>query len=253
MSTSRLGRRPRPDGDAELRFVQLTPPGSACSIASASGVDDGAGRIGRSRSRWWWPTPTRRGPSCASAGRVPGRRRQAVGPLRVLRGPGRQRLGAPADRHPRLSTRSPRESPSAAATAASAWVRIESRSGIGESSGRTRSSISVQARTRASEPGSLRRPMMPAYVARECSDDPTQGELVEDDPVHLGRSAAPGRRRSRPCGPAGRRRSPPPSPSGRRGRRAATNRDSRARSRSRRRCGGAARRSRPGRRRPPGA
>ena len=85
-------------------------------------------------------------------------------------------------------------SPSAAATAASAWIRIESRTGIGESSGPTSSSISVQPSTTASEPASRSRSMMPAYVARERLLHPAEGELVEDDPVRL---VALGRARAR--------------------------------------------------------
>ena len=35
---ARLQRRPRPNGYEGLRFVQLTPPGSACSIAIGEGL-----------------------------------------------------------------------------------------------------------------------------------------------------------------------------------------------------------------------
>ena len=86
----------------ELRFVQLTPPGSACSIALTSGahqmapgsldglqmvVDDAEEpqRVGRARRR---------------RQRCPG---IPVGKLRLLQGPGRQRLGAPGDDPPRLA------------------------------------------------------------------------------------------------------------------------------------------------------
>ena len=36
----RVPGRPRPSGLDELRFVQLTPPGSACSIAFGTGIVD---------------------------------------------------------------------------------------------------------------------------------------------------------------------------------------------------------------------
>ena len=50
----------------EIRFVQLTPPGSACSIALGLGITE------PSRARWAAfrsssPTPTRRGPSSPGA------------------------------------------------------------------------------------------------------------------------------------------------------------------------------------------
>ena len=50
----------------EVRFVQLTPPGSGCSIAIGRGLTEMA--PGRSTTcRWWWPTRRPRTPSCASA------------------------------------------------------------------------------------------------------------------------------------------------------------------------------------------
>ena len=40
--TGRLHRRPRPAGQrGQLRFVQLTPPGSACSIVFGEGITEG--------------------------------------------------------------------------------------------------------------------------------------------------------------------------------------------------------------------
>src|SRR4051794_33947164 len=82
----------------ELRFVQLTPPGSACSIALTSGahqmapgsidglqvVIDDADAARAELVRAWGGGE--RGPG------VP------VGPVRLLQGPRRQRLGPPADR-----------------------------------------------------------------------------------------------------------------------------------------------------------
>ena len=42
----------------DLRFVQLTPPGSACSITIGEGITDVA--RGRSRACRWWSTTSRR-------------------------------------------------------------------------------------------------------------------------------------------------------------------------------------------------
>ena len=50
----------------EIRFVQLTPPGSACSIALGLGITMPS--LARwAASRWSWPTPTRPGPSSPGA------------------------------------------------------------------------------------------------------------------------------------------------------------------------------------------
>ena len=85
----------------EIRFVQLAPPGSACSIAFGKGVSE-------------MKPGSLDGLQCvvedadAAHKELAGRgvevsevRRAAVGPLRLLQGPRRQRLVAAADRHPR--------------------------------------------------------------------------------------------------------------------------------------------------------
>ena len=46
----------------EIRFVQLTPPGSGCSIAIGKGVTQ-MDPAPSTTCRWWSPTPTRRRPS----------------------------------------------------------------------------------------------------------------------------------------------------------------------------------------------
>ena len=82
----------------ELRFVQLTPPGSACSIALGTGVTDaepGSATglqmvVSRHRGR---PRPPRRPRRRGLRG--PG---LPLGPVRVLQRPRRQPLGGPADR-----------------------------------------------------------------------------------------------------------------------------------------------------------
>ena len=50
-----------------VRFVQLTPPGSACSVVLGEGTTEMAPAASRG-CRWWWPTPPRRGRSCSNAG-----------------------------------------------------------------------------------------------------------------------------------------------------------------------------------------
>ena len=50
----------------DLRFVQLTPPGSACSITIGTGVTDAEPGSVRG-SRWSSTTSTLRGPSLSSA------------------------------------------------------------------------------------------------------------------------------------------------------------------------------------------
>ena len=83
-----------------IRFVQLTPPGSACSIAFGEGIAEGEpGSVkglqvvvaDADAIRAELDGPGRRG----ERGRRPG-----LGPLRLLQRPRRQRLGAPAARHP---------------------------------------------------------------------------------------------------------------------------------------------------------
>ena len=80
----------------EMRFVQLTPPGSACSISIGKGITEMApgsvqglqlvvADIEEARAR---------SARAASRSRTSG---LPLGPLRLLRRPGRQRLGSPAD------------------------------------------------------------------------------------------------------------------------------------------------------------
>ena len=83
----------------ELRFVQLTPPGSACSIALTSGAHEMApGSVEGLR----WSSPTPRPPQGARRARRRGQRRPGVpvGELRLLQGSRRQRLGASGDDAP---------------------------------------------------------------------------------------------------------------------------------------------------------
>ena len=82
----------------EIRFVQLTPPGSACSIAIGRGVattEPGVGPGAPARRRGH-----RGGARGARRGRDRGQRRPGlpVGPVRLLRRPRRQRLGRAGDR-----------------------------------------------------------------------------------------------------------------------------------------------------------
>ena len=44
----------------EVRFVQLTPPGSALLDRGRQGPDRRWSRARSTTCRWWWPTPTRR-------------------------------------------------------------------------------------------------------------------------------------------------------------------------------------------------
>ena len=82
----------------ELRFVQLTPPGSACSITIGTGVTDAEpGSVqglqlvveDADAAHADLVRPRRRGERRAGL---------PVGPVRVLRRPRRQPLGGPADR-----------------------------------------------------------------------------------------------------------------------------------------------------------
>jgi hypothetical protein len=99
----------------EVRVVQLTPPGSGCSIQVGKGITDmPPGSLGdlqlvvpdlvaaRSSSGEEWRPPReagvqRGGPAPETRRRVPRQRR-----VRLLRRPGWQRLDRPADQLPRL-------------------------------------------------------------------------------------------------------------------------------------------------------
>ena len=83
----------------ELRFVQLTPPGSACSIAIGTGVTDA--EPGSVKGLQLVVDDADAAHADLSGRGVRGQRRPGVpvGPVRVLRRPRRQRLGGSADRH----------------------------------------------------------------------------------------------------------------------------------------------------------
>ena len=75
---ARLARRPRPERQPQLRFVQVTPPGSACSICSGAASDHAGGVVpvhpGRRRRRG-----RRARPAACPRRRVRGRREQPWG------------------------------------------------------------------------------------------------------------------------------------------------------------------------------
>ena len=81
---------------AELRFVQLTPPGSACSIALGTGITDA--QPGSVQGLQMVVADI----EAARAELLDARRRRQrgpglpLGPVRVLRRPRRQQLGRPA-------------------------------------------------------------------------------------------------------------------------------------------------------------
>ena len=79
----------------DVRFIQVTPPGSACSIAFGNGVSDMP--PGSMRALQVVVALRRRGAGrpARRAGRGERRRRPALGPVRVLRRPRRQHLERP--------------------------------------------------------------------------------------------------------------------------------------------------------------
>ena len=87
----------------EIRFVQLTPPGSACSIALGKGISEVA--PGTAQGLQMVVDDI----EAARAELIEPRRRDRrdpglpVGPVRVLQRPGRQRLGGSAVTHSRLT------------------------------------------------------------------------------------------------------------------------------------------------------
>src|ERR671924_154150 len=94
----------------EMRFVQLTPPGSACSIAIGTGLgagpaDGGLRHRGRPLGAGGSGSRRRRGPALP------------LGRLHLLPRPGRQRLGSPEDPAPALATRGRRPGAGPAFTA----------------------------------------------------------------------------------------------------------------------------------------
>ena len=79
----------------EIRFVQLTPPGSACSIAIGT---EPQGEPGSARAcRSWSPMCRRRAPSSSSVAWKSAKYRCSPGGRSCSSRPGRQRLGRPAD------------------------------------------------------------------------------------------------------------------------------------------------------------
>ena len=87
----------------DIRFVQLTPPGSACSIALGKGVSQK--EPGSVEGLQVVVDDIEEAKATLEARRRPCRRRAGlpVGPVRLLLRPRRQRLGGPADRAPALS------------------------------------------------------------------------------------------------------------------------------------------------------
>jgi catechol 2,3-dioxygenase-like lactoylglutathione lyase family enzyme len=93
----------------EVRFVQLTPPGSACSIAIGTGfVDTPPGSV---QGLLLVVSDIERG--ACRARRPRGGRRRGPGsrgdPARLLQRSGRQRLGCAGDPRPRLARRGVRD------------------------------------------------------------------------------------------------------------------------------------------------
>ena len=88
----------------DMHVVQLTPPGSACSIAVGKGLAEMPPGTVKGCS-WWCPTSRPPGPSCSSEGWRSARSSTtrpgpstvpaAAGTVRVLQRPRRQRLGRP--------------------------------------------------------------------------------------------------------------------------------------------------------------
>ena len=90
---------------AEIRFVQLTPPGSACSIAIGKGIVEG--EPGSVRGLQMVVADIEAAHGGARRPRRRGQRRPGpgLGPVRLLRRPGRQQVGAPAAAATWLTTR----------------------------------------------------------------------------------------------------------------------------------------------------
>ena len=82
----------------EIRFVQLTPPGSACSIALGNGVSDMEPGTMRGLQVVVDDADAARAHLAAQRHRGDRRSGLPLGPVRVLLGPRRQRLVDPADR-----------------------------------------------------------------------------------------------------------------------------------------------------------
>ena len=89
----------------EMRFVQLTPPGSGCSIAIGQGIM--TTEPGSVQGLQLVVDDIQAAHDDLSGRGVRGQRRPGlpVGPLRLLHGPGRERLGGPADPAAPLSSR----------------------------------------------------------------------------------------------------------------------------------------------------
>ena len=101
----RLQCRPRPRVSDEIRFVQLTPPGSACSIALGEGIVEAP--PGSAQGLQLVVVGHRGGSRRARRAWGRGQRRPGVplGLVRLLQRPRRQRLGRAADTRPATSPR----------------------------------------------------------------------------------------------------------------------------------------------------
>ena len=88
----------------EIRFVQLTPPGSACSIAIGKGLVEGA--PGSVRGLQMVVADIEEAHKELARARRGGQRHPGsrLGQVRLLRRPRRQQVGRPAVAAPRLST-----------------------------------------------------------------------------------------------------------------------------------------------------
>ena len=106
----------------EMRFVQLTPPGSACSIAIGKGLTDAEPGSVRGMQLVVADADAARAELAGRGVEVERGAGLPLGPLRVLRRPGRQRLGGagdPAAAGLGLEARSTDHAASASASAAS--------------------------------------------------------------------------------------------------------------------------------------
>ena len=85
----------------EIRFVQLTPPGSACSIAIGTGLTDAEPGSVKGMQVVVDSAAEVRDAAARQGRRDLRRHGVPLGHLHLLRRPGRQRLGRPGDEPPR--------------------------------------------------------------------------------------------------------------------------------------------------------